>query len=121
MALLETVRFDSAFTFIFSPREGTRAAGLPGHIDEVTASRRIGRLIRLQESITEDILKSLVGQTLDVLVEGVSRRSSRQLTGKCGRSISVNFRGDASLIGRIVPVTITDTGSNTLRGTIEGE
>ena len=121
MALLEKVRFDSAFTFIFSPRDGTRAAAMPGRIDAKTASERIGRLIRLQEAITEDILKSLVGETTDVLVEGLSRRSSRQLTGKCGRSISVNFQGDASLIGRIVPVTITETGSNTLRGIIKGE
>ncbi len=120
--LVARTRYDSAFTFIFSPRKGTRAAGLPGAIDPAVATQRIERLIALQEGITRDILASLKGQTMGILVEGVSARRATQMTGKCGRNISVNFSGgDDSLIGRIVPVGITGAGSNTLRGEIRKE
>jgi len=117
MQLVARVRYDSAFTFIYSPRAGTQAAGLSGRIDPVTAKARIERLIALQEGISGEILDSLVGQRMGILVEGISARRQSQLSGKCGRSISVNFTGgDERLIGRIVPVNITDRGSNTLRG-----
>ena len=117
MDLVRRVRYDSAFTFIYSPRQGTRAAELPGRIDKATASERIERLIALQESITAEILQGFSGQRMGILVEGRSARRTTQWTGKCGRNISVNFSGgDDSLIGQIVPVTITGAGSNTLRG-----
>lgn len=124
--LVRQVRYDSAFTFVFSPRAGTRADTLPGRVPPQEASQRIEELIALQESITREVLTSLVGQTHQVLVEGKARRSQGQLTGKSGRNISVNFAGGEHLIDTIVPVTITDIGANTLRGqiqetTIEGE
>ena len=56
------------------------------------------------------------GQIAHVLVEGNSRRSEIQLTGKSGRNINVNFSGDASDVGKIIPVRVTGAGSNTLRG-----
>ena len=117
LRLVSQVRFDSAFTFIYSPRAGTQAAGLPGRIDAAAAKARIERLIALQEGISGEILDSLAGQRMGILVEGLSARRKSQLSGKCGRNISVNFTGgDESLIGQIVPVFITDRGSNTLRG-----
>jgi len=117
LELVKRVRYDSAFTFIYSPRAGTQAAGLPGRIDPATAKARIERLIALQEGISGEILDSLAGQRMGILVEGMSARRESQLSGKCGRNISVNFTGgDERLIGRIVPVNITDRGSNTLRG-----
>lgn len=121
LALVRHVRFDSAFTFVYSPRAGTRAASMPGQIPPEVGSQRIERLIALQEGITTDVLNSLFGSTQHVLVDGTARRREH-LTGKSGRNISVNFPGDTALIGRIVPVTITGAGSNTLRGRIqEGE
>ncbi len=116
LSLVEKVRYDSAFTFVFSPRAGTKADSLPGRVPPKDASRRIETLIALQESITRDILASQVGETQQVLVEGQARRNPKQLTGKTGRNISVNFGGSPELIDTIVPVTITDTGANTLRG-----
>ena len=72
--------------------------------------------------ITADVLKSLVGQRMGILVEGESARRKSQMTGKCGRNISVNYTGgSADQIGRIVPVLITGTGSNTLRGEYRNE
>lgn len=120
LALVRTMRYDSAFTFVFSPRAGTVAEHLPGRIAPQTATGRIERLIAEQEKITGEIFQSLVGSTHEVLVDGQARRSTRQMTGKAGRSISVNFEGDMGLKGRIVPVTITGFGSNTLKGTLKG-
>ena len=114
--LVEKVRYDSAFTFVFSPRAGTRADTLEGRVPAKEASRRIETLIALQESITREVLASQVGQTHQVLVENLAKRSPGQLTGKTGRGISVNFEGNPALIDTIVPVTITDFGANTLRG-----
>ena len=116
LSLVEEVRYDSAYTFIYSPRKGTKAAEMPGQIDPETASRRIERLIAAQERITGEILGSMRGQTVQVLVEGASRRRAAQLTGKSGRNINVNFNGSADDIGRIIPVRVTGAGSNTLRG-----
>ncbi len=117
LALVSEMRYDSAFTFIYSKRAGTRAAQMTGEVDKAVATERIERLIALQEGITQEVLASLKGHTMGILVEGVSTRRESQLTGKCGRNISVNFSGgDEGLVGRIVPVIITGAGSNTLRG-----
>lgn len=116
LSLVEEVRYDSAYTFIYSPRKGTRAAEMPGAIDPAVATERIERLITAQERITGEILAGMRGQTAQVLVEGVSRRRSSQLTGKSGRNINVNFNGTESDVGKIIPVRVTGAGSNTLRG-----
>jgi tRNA-2-methylthio-N6-dimethylallyladenosine synthase len=115
LSLVEEVRFDSAFTFIYSPRTGTKAAKLPGRIDADTTRGRITRLIKQQELITREVLSSLKGQEAQVLVEGASRRDIGSLTGKTERGISCNFTGTPEQIGHIVPVRITGQGSNTLK------
>ena len=116
LSLVEQVRYDSAYTFIYSPRKGTRAAEMPGRIASGVASERIERLIALQEKITGEVLASMRGETVQALVEGVSRRRENQLTGKTGRNINVNFNGAPDDIGKMVRVRITGAGSNTLRG-----
>ncbi len=114
--LVRRTRFDSAFTFIFSPRSGTVAAGLPGRIDRDTAKDRITRLISAQERITGEVFHSLAGSRAQVLVEGPAKRGRGQMTGKTERNMGVNFEGEESLTGQIIPVTITGQGSNTLKG-----
>ena len=116
VSLVEEVRYDSAYTFIYSPRKGTRAADMPGRIDPAVASERIERLIAAQERITGEVLASMKGQTVRVLVEGASRRRAAQLTGKSGRNINVNFDGSKDDVGKFINVSITGAGSNTLRG-----
>ena len=122
MALCREAQWDSAFTFIYSPRTGTKAAEMSNRIDPETASRRIGELIALQEEMTKRAFEGMIGKKESVLVTGQSKRSEHQLTGKCGRNISVNFEGDERLIGSIAPVVITAASKTTLRGRIiEGE
>ena len=114
--LVRRTRYDSAFTFIFSPRTGTVAAELPGRVSPAIARDRITRLIKAQEDITREVFESLIGTAAQVLVEGPAKRGRGQVTGKTGRNIGVNFEGEESLTGQIIPVLITGQGSNTLKG-----
>ena len=116
LSLVEEVQYDSAFTFIYSPRRGTRAAARPDQIPEAVQHERLDRLIRVQERATASRLAQQVGSVQEVLVEGASRRREGFLAGRTGRGMTVNFPGDAALVGRIVPVRILGTGANTLRG-----
>ncbi|MBR5111196.1 MAG: tRNA (N6-isopentenyl adenosine(37)-C2)-methylthiotransferase MiaB [Clostridia bacterium] len=122
MDLARQVCYDSAFTFIYSPRVGTRAAEMPGRIDPALATERIGRLIALQEEMTGRRFAEMTGKTEQVLVTGRSKRSETQFTGKTSRNISVNFEGNERMIGQIIPVAITAASKTTLKGTVrEGE
>ena len=116
--LVRQVRYDSAYTFIYSPRQGTVAAEMPNQVDEETAKRRIHELIAVQEQITAETYSAQVGHVENVLCEGVSARSERQITGRTQRGITVNFDGSADMVGSVVPVMITGAGHNTLKGKI---
>jgi tRNA-2-methylthio-N6-dimethylallyladenosine synthase len=114
-SLVEAVRYDSAYTFIFSPREGTKAADMQPRIPDDIATDRIARLIALQEGITAEIHQSLVGSQQRVLVDEVSRRRTDQVAGKTDRGITCNFTGDAALVGQFIDVRVTAPGHNTLK------
>jgi len=116
MDLVRTARYDSAFTFIYSPRVGTKAAKLPGFIAPDVATERIEKLIALQDEMTQQAFNGMMGSTVNVLVTGSAKRDQSQLTGKCERNISVNFAGSPEDMGKIIPVKITSAGKTTLRG-----
>ena len=116
MSLVEAVRFDAAYTFIYSPRKGTRAAEYPDDTPYEVKSERIQRLIDLQQAISLEALTAQVGRRERVLVEAVSTRDAGSVGGKTPRGHMVNFPGDASLIGHFVDAEITSAGRNTLRG-----
>ena len=118
--LVERMRFDSAFTFIYSPRVGTKAAELPDQVPAEVSTDRITRLIAAQERQTEQVLNGMIGGTVNVLATDVSRRDGAMLTGKCERNISVNFIGRPDDMGRIVPVRITAASRTTLKGERNG-
>ena len=116
LSLVEQVRFDAAYTFIFSPRTGTRAAEYPDDTPYEVKSERIQRLIDRQQAISLETLEAQVGRRERVLVEAVSTRDAASVGGKTPRGHMVNFPGDAALIGRFADVEITSAGRNTLRG-----
>ena len=116
MELVREVRFDSAFTFIYSPRVGTRAASMEEQIPADEATRRIEELIALQEEIQQRTLKRFLGQEEEVLVEGVSKRSEEAVSGKGKHGVSVTLDGDPHDIGEIVKCRITGLKHNTLMG-----
>ena len=121
LSLVDEVRYDSAYTFIYSPRVGTKAASMPDDTPAEEKSRRIQTLIAKQQAITSEILSGMVGTTAEVLVESVSARDAGWVGGKSPRALMVNFPGGEELIGRIVKVRITSAGRNTLRGELVKE
>lgn len=116
VSLVETVRYDSAYTFIYSPRPGTQAARMEDPVSAEEKSRRIQLLIDRQQSITSEILSEQLGKVEKVLVEDFSSRNEGQVCGKTERGHMVNFPGGAELIGGICPVKLISAGRNTLRG-----
>jgi tRNA-2-methylthio-N6-dimethylallyladenosine synthase len=116
MALIEEVGFDHSFSFIYSARPGTPAAGMP---DDVAMTLKKKRLARLQARINEmsqTISRRMVGTVQRVLVDRPARKSPRQLAGRTENNRVVNFQGPADLIGHFVDVCITEALPNSLRG-----
>ena len=114
MSLVEEIRYDGAFTFIYSPRVGTRAAAMEDQIPEEVSSRRIQELISLQEGLQRETLSRFLGSEEKVLVESVSRRSDQAVSGKGTHGISITLPGRSEDIGHIVPCRITGIKNNTL-------
>jgi tRNA-2-methylthio-N6-dimethylallyladenosine synthase len=118
MALVDELRFDGAFSFVYSPRPGTPAAELP---DDVPMSEKKARLARLQARLGElsaAVSAAMVGSVERVLVEGPSRRRPEELAGRTENNRMVNFPGSPLLIGRFVKVRIESAAPNSLRGVI---
>jgi len=116
MALIEDIGFDQSFSFIYSQRPGTPAAGFP---DDVPSSAKKERLARLQQRINElaaEISTRMVGNIERILVEKPSRKRADQLSGRTENNRVVNFDADPSLIGRFVNTRITEALPNSLRG-----
>ncbi len=116
LSLIKTVRFDAAYTFIYSKRRGTPAAKMEDGVSDEEKTERIIRLISAQQEITREILKREIGKTIPVLVESASARDAGSICGKTERGQMVNFQGDAADIGKILPIRIVSAGKNTLRG-----
>ena len=116
MSLIDEVRYDSAFTFIFSPRTGTKAASMPGLLTEEEATERIKRLIALQEALQQETLQRFIGTEEEILVEGISRRSDRAVSGKGTHAVSVTVEGSEKDIGQILKCRIIGLKNNTLVG-----
>lgn len=121
LSLVREVRYDAAFTFIYSPREGTKAAKMEGRVPAEVSTDRIQRLIAAQEEITADVHKGLIGQREQVLVESPSKRDHKQVSGKGMRNITISFPGTQEDIGKIISVVITSSGVSTLRGKRDDE
>jgi len=116
LEVVEEVRYDGAFTFVFSPRRGTEAARMPDQVPEETKRERIERLVELVQRIAAERNRERIGRFEEVLVEGASRTDSSLLRGRTRRNTTVNFSGSARA-GDLVRVEIEGATSTTLRGT----
>ena len=114
MQLIEQVRFDSAFTFVYSPRIGTKAASMPDQIDPEISTERIQKLISLQERLQQDTMRRFIGSEEEILVENLSKRSDLDVSGKGRHGISITVRGNKADIGSILKCRITGLKNNTL-------
>jgi tRNA-2-methylthio-N6-dimethylallyladenosine synthase len=115
LEVVEEVRYDSAFTFVYSPRRGTEAADLPGQVPDEVKRDRIERLVEVVQRIAAERNAVRIGRVEEVLVEGHSRTGERLLRGRTRRNTTVNFAGDAQP-GDLVEVAIDGATSTTLRG-----
>jgi tRNA-2-methylthio-N6-dimethylallyladenosine synthase len=116
LEVAEEVGFDGAFTFIYSPRRGTEAAGFGDEfLPHEVSAERMDRLVEVIQRRARERAQRFVGRTLDVLVEGSSRHDAGRLRGRTTHNKVVNFDGLASP-GEIVPVTIASATSQSLVG-----
>ncbi len=99
--VVRRVRFDSAYTFIYSKREGTPAAAYEDQIDEITVKDRFSRLLEVQNAIVDENLDKLLGTKAAVLFEEPSEYDDRLITGKLENGITVHVQGGKELIGTI--------------------
>jgi tRNA-2-methylthio-N6-dimethylallyladenosine synthase len=113
--LLSEVRYDGVFAFKYSKRPGTAALGLAGHIKDDVKERRLDRILTLQREITTQKNRELIGTTQEILLEGHSKKGA-MLTGRTRGNRAVNVPADPSLIGSLVSVKITTSGTNSLTG-----
>lgn len=116
MKLVADVRFDTSYSFIYSPRPGTPAADLP---DDVSEEEKKQRLHILQQRITQqamEISREMVGTVQRILVEGASRKNVMELAGRTENNRVVNFEGTPEMIGKFVDVEIIDVYASSLRG-----
>jgi tRNA-2-methylthio-N6-dimethylallyladenosine synthase len=114
--LVKRVGFDSAFTFMFSPRSGTPAATMEGQVPLETRKSRLSRLIEMQKAITLERNLALVGKKVEVLVEGPSKKEPERLQGRTRTGRYVHFLGPPSWKGSLVGVVITRAGLWSLDG-----
>jgi tRNA-2-methylthio-N6-dimethylallyladenosine synthase len=115
MEVVEQVRYDSAFTFNYSPRRGTTAAELLDQVPHEVKRERMGRLVDAVQRISAERAQRFVGRTMDVLVEGPSRTDPARLRGRIRHNKTVNFTGHAQP-GELADVEIASATSTTLAG-----
>ncbi|MDR0354460.1 MAG: tRNA (N6-isopentenyl adenosine(37)-C2)-methylthiotransferase MiaB [Deltaproteobacteria bacterium] len=115
VSLLETVRFDSIYSFKYSDRPMTKANLMPGKIPEEEKAERLSRLQAVQKAVTLEIHQNLVGLEKEVLVEGFGRKPG-QLSGRTRDMKIINFDGPANLLGQLVKVTVTEAWPVSLLG-----
>jgi tRNA-2-methylthio-N6-dimethylallyladenosine synthase len=116
--LIRKVRFDDLFSFKYSPRKGTRAAQFTDKVEEKVKQDRLSVLQEIQREITLKKNQEREGRLEEVFVEGRSKQSAQEVTGRTRSNKIVNFEGDFSLVGKLVPVRITKAYPHSLRGGI---
>ena len=116
MALVDEIGFDQAYSFMYSPRPGTPAAGMPRQVPLAVKKRRLGRLQERLLELSTASMRAMVGSAQKVLVEGPAKRPAGYLCGRADNNRMVNFSGDADCLGRLVDVRITEAKSNSLLG-----
>lgn len=121
LTLVDEVKYEAAFTFIYSPRKGTPAAKIEDNVPYETKSKRFIELVKHLEGPIEEKSKKMVGNVYKVLVDGTSKTDEGMLSGYTEENKLVHFKGDESLIGTIINVKITESHTYSLIGEIIDE
>jgi len=115
LALMNEVKFLYSYMYHFNPREGTKAYELQGRISEEVKRQRLSRVIELQQKHTTELLKSRIGSTEMVLIEGISRKNADELITRTEKDEMVAVPGPKSLIGSFAKLTLSSVKGNTFR------
>ncbi len=115
VSAVEEIRYESAFTFIFSPRSGTEAAAMSDQVPDEVKHERLEHLVETVQRVAAARNAERIGRVEEVLVEGPSRTDASLLRGRTRRNTSVNFTGSARA-GALVDVLVEGATSTTLRG-----
>jgi tRNA-2-methylthio-N6-dimethylallyladenosine synthase len=118
VSVMERVRFQNSFVFKYSPRPGTEAASLADDVSEEEKKRRNQVLLDVQERVSLDLNRRRIGQKLEILVEGPSRRDPRRQTGRTDTHQIVNFEAGRDLAGQFATVQISGASALALSGTL---
>lgn len=116
MKFVEEVGFDQSYSFIYSNRPGTPAASLEDSVSLITKKQRLQRLQQLVNQISSRNSKRMLGTEQVVLVEGLSKKSEHEYTGRTENNRVVNFKAPENIIGKFARLEITDVLANSLRG-----
>ena len=106
--VVRKVRYDSAFTFIYSKRTGTPAAVMEDQVPEDVVKDRFDRLLKEVQEIARETSSRYTGQVVEVLAEEKNHQEAGHLTGRLSNNLLVHFKGDESLIGKLVSVQLTE-------------
>ncbi len=120
LSLYEYCKFDSAFTFIYSPREGTPAARMEDNVSIEEKQKRLTELNKIVDKYMIKTNEAQIGKTMKVLVEGCSKRDENYVSGYTQNNKLVIFKGDKSMIGKIYDVKITGARRTSLDGEVVG-
>ncbi|MFB7813078.1 tRNA (N6-isopentenyl adenosine(37)-C2)-methylthiotransferase MiaB [Paenibacillus chitinolyticus] len=121
LSLVKEVRFDFAYSFIYSPREGTPAAAMEDNVPEDVKKERLYRLNEVLGAFSKESNEKLRGEVVEVLVEGESRKNSEVLSGRTRTNKLVLFRGSKDLIGSFAHVRVTEPQTWLVKGELVAE
>ncbi len=121
LKVAEYCEYDSAFTFIYSPRVGTPAAVMEDNVTREEKGKRFNELVKTLEVTISKKAQAYVGKILKVLVDGSSKKGDNMLSGYTEQNKLVNFKGDESLVGKIINVKITESHTYSLIGEVVNE
>jgi len=113
--VMRRVEFTYSFMYHFNPREGTAAINLPGKLPDKVKKAHLARVIELQKEITGKLMRGRIGCEDQVLIEGQSRRSAKELVARTARDEMVVFKGEASRIGQFANVRLCSVSGNTFK------
>jgi tRNA-2-methylthio-N6-dimethylallyladenosine synthase len=116
MDMVKKIRFNRAFTFIYSPRAGTRAAGMEDRITMDDKKKWFRQLLEIQNTISFEENNKLIGRRFEVLVEGNSSKNNTLLEGRMENNTIVNFEGESNLTGKIIPVIVKSARTFYVKG-----
>jgi len=116
MDLITTVGFDNSYSFIYSKRPGTPAADLPDDVPHAVKQVRLARVQEAIEEYTHNVSQAMIGTHQRVLVTGIAKKDSNELSGRTDNNRGVYFPGHERLIGHFVTIKITHAKTHSLRG-----